>query len=72
MGKDISYCIHTVECILMTVTSGMYVVNAKRHRQPMECEDQVVAAPRCAGVVKVVLRSHKTPLRAVKHDGSVE
>ena len=43
-----------------------------RHRKPMECEDQVVAAPRCAGVVKVVLRSHKTPLRAVKHDGSVE
>ena len=38
----------------------------------MECEDQVVAAPRCAGVVKVVLRSHKTLLYAVKRDGSVE
>ena len=43
-----------------------------RHRKPMECEDQVVAAPRCAGVVKVVLRSHKTLLHAVKRDGSVE
>ena len=28
-----------------------------RHQQPMECEDQVVAAPRCAGVAKVVLWS---------------
>ena len=25
-----------------------------RHRQPMECDDQVVAAPRSAGVAKVV------------------
>ena len=43
-----------------------------RHRQPMECDDQVVAAPRSAGVAKVVLRSHKTLLYAVKRDGSVE
>ena len=33
---------------------------------------QVVAAPRCAGVAKVVLCSHKTLLHAVKRDGSVE
>ena len=38
----------------------------------MECDDQVVAAPRSAGVAKVVLCSHKTLLHAVKHDGSVE
>ena len=38
----------------------------------MECDDQVVAAPRSAGVAKVVLRSHKTRLHAVKRDGSVE
>ena len=43
-----------------------------RHRKPMECEDQVVAAPRCAGVAKVVLCSHKTLLHAVKRDGSVD
>ena len=43
-----------------------------RHRQPMECDDQVVAAPRSAGVAKVVLCSHKTLLYAVKRDGSVE
>jgi hypothetical protein len=43
-----------------------------QHRQPMECEDQVVAAPRCAGVAKVVLCSHKTLLHAVKRDGSVD
>ena len=43
-----------------------------RHQQPMECDDQVVAAPRSAGVAKVVLRSHKTLLHAVKRDGSVE
>ena len=45
-----------------------------RHRQPMECDDQVVAlaAPRSARVAKVVLCSHKTLLHAVKHDGSVE
>ena len=43
-----------------------------RHRQPIECDDQVVAAPRSAGVAKVVLCSHKTLLHAVKHDGSVE
>ena len=38
----------------------------------MECDDQVVAAPRSSGVAKVVLRSHKTLLHAVKRDGSVE
>ena len=45
-----------------------------RHRQPMERDDQVVAAPRSAGVAKtkVVLHSHKTLLYAVKRDGSVE
>ena len=32
----------------------------------------VVAAPRSAEVAKVVLRSHKTLLHAVKRDGSVE
>ena len=50
------------------------LVNAKRGigMQSMECDDQVVAAPRSAGVAKVVLRSHKTLLHAVKRDGSVE
>ena len=38
----------------------------------MECDDQVVAAPRSAWVAKVVLRSHKTLLYAVKRDGFVE
>ena len=48
------------------------IVRGQRAGGRVECDDQVVAAPRSAGVAKVVLRSHKTLLHAVKRDGSVE
>ena len=47
--------------------SGVYMVrrfhpvNAKRGiGKPMECEDRVVAAPRCDGVTSVVFRNPNT------------
>ena len=40
--------------------------------QPPECDDPCIAAPRCAGVAEVVLRSHKMLFHAVKRYGAVE
>ena len=39
--------------------------------RPPECDDPCIAAPRCAGVAEVVLRSHEKLFQAVKRYGSI-